>query len=114
VVTSGLNKPMIIATQPRPLVDPVLYETPPATDQQVFNPNQPVPAQLPRPLPPGTKVVMPVITGQQPAKLPVALGVDEVPVPGPIHGTVAGFDLSRVPTVGWVAAAALVFLVLRR
>lgn len=111
VVSSGIEKPFVaLPFQPyplRPVISP--YSPPdPATDptaQAIVNPNQPVPAQPPKPLPPGTKVVMPVPTGLQPAKLPVAPVTKEVPVPGPIQGTVAGFDLGQVPWWGWALVA---------
>lgn len=111
VVSAGIEKPTVaVPFQPyplRPVISP--YEPPdPATDpmaQAIVNPNQAVPAQPPRPLPQGTKVIMPVPTGLQPVKRPVAPMTTEVPVPGPIQGTVAGFDLGQVPWWGWAIVA---------
>lgn len=59
------------------------------------------------PMRPGEKEVMPVPTGQQPTKPPVPPVTPSVQPPGPITGTVAGFDLARVPLWAWLVAAAL-------
>jgi len=67
-----------------------------------------VPGQPLLPGRPGKDQVMPVLTGQQPTKPAVAPPVESVQRPGPITGTVAGFDLSRVPFWAWLAAAAVV------
>ncbi len=56
---------------------------------------------------PGEDQIMPVPTGQQPMKPPVAPAVESVTKPGPIGGTIGGFDLSRIPFWAWLAGAAL-------
>jgi hypothetical protein len=97
-----------------PALPIVPYSPYQAPDLPSYNPSDPVPAQPVKPLPPGTKSIMPVPRGRTPTKPPVPPVVDEVPTPGPIKGMVAGFDLSRIPTAGWVAAAVVLVLLLRR
>lgn len=65
-----------------------------------------IPANPVRPGRPGKDQVMPVPTGQQPTKPAIAPAVQSVEQPGPITGTVAGFDLSRIPFWAWLAGAA--------
>lgn len=96
------------ATQPRIYLDPIRI-LPPILDldygltrdatNKGATPNQP---QLPGR--PGDRQTMPVPTGQQPAKSDIPKAVQ--PVPGPITGNVAGFDLAKVPFWGWLIAAA--------
>lgn len=66
---------------------------------------------VPRPfiLPPrpGEDQVMPVPTGQQPAKPNVAPAVEPVSKPGPVSGTFQGFDLARIPFWAWLVGAAV-------
>lgn len=121
VVSSGIEKPYVaLPFQPYPLRPVISPYAPPETSgdqnaQQIVNPNQPVPAQPTKPLPPGTKVVMPVLTGQQPTKAPVPAGVEEVPTPGgPVRGTIAGFDLATIPWWGWAVVAVVGAKVLLR
>lgn len=67
-----------------------------------------VPDQPDLPGRPGKDQVMPVLTGQQPTKPAIAPAIESVQKPGPITGTVAGFDLARVPFWAWLATAAVV------
>lgn len=60
------------------------------------------------PLRPGELQVMPVLKGQKPAVHPIAPTVEPVEQPGPIKGTIAGFDLQKVPFWAWLAVAAFV------
>lgn len=73
----------------------------PVRDKGAVLPNPVVPGR------PGKDQIMPVLTGQQPTQSPIGTAVESVTKPGPITGTVAGFDLSRIPFWAWIAGAAL-------
>lgn len=66
-----------------------------------LNPNAVLPGR------PGKDQIMPVPTGQQPAKPAIAPAVNPVQQPGPVTGNVAGFDLSRIPFWAWLVGAAV-------
>lgn len=137
IVSSGMERPFV-AMPIRPLIDVVSpYEPPPASDQQVFNPNAPVTAQPDRPSPKvgsvigywtrldfsGKVVEGPVqgpassppnrMTGWQwAAYISAPLNKPAVPagvdeVPTPKLPTVAGFDLNMVPWWGWLVAGVI-------
>jgi len=57
---------------------------------------------------PGEEATMPVVEGQQPAKEEIPPTRESVQRPGPISGTVAGFDLSRVPLWAWLTVAVFI------
>lgn len=92
------------------ILPPVIrYDTPDAGyDELPYRPPKVVPQPLVEPTLPGTKAVMPVPVGQQPAKVPVPAVVASVETPGPITGTVAGYDLARVPLWAWLVGAAVI------
>lgn len=92
------------------ILPPVIrYDTPEVGyDVLPYRPREPVPQNPIEPTLPGTKAVMPVPVGQQPAKVPVPAVVASVETPGPITGSVAGYDLARVPLWAWLVGAAVV------
>lgn len=92
------------------LPPPIRYDDTPEAgyDALPYRPREPVPQYQVEPTLPGTKAVMPVPTGQQPAKVPVPAVVASVESPGPIKGTVAGYDLARVPLWAWLVGAAVI------
>ena len=105
-VSSGFQKPAIVAIPLPPAYSlPELYPAP--NDPTIYSPITPVPSQLPKPLPDGTKVVMPVPKGQQPVRTPTEVTQPQVPVP-----SLASLNLSTVPWWGWAVAVIVLVKIL--
>lgn len=60
-----------------------------------------------RPPRPGEDAITPVPVGQQPTKPPLPVQQPQISPLPPVKGTVAGFDLAKVPFWAWLVAAAV-------
>ncbi len=103
-----LPRPPILINDPFGSSDPLGYGVPASTGD---SPVAPAPSQASRP---GDKATMPVPTAFPITKVPVPPVVTSVQAPGPITGTVAGFDLARVPLWGWLVGAFVAFKLVTR
>lgn len=104
IISAGGIQPPVYRPSIIPTYIPNTYDIP-VTD--AYNPQDPAAPMIIAPAPGGTRANVPVPTVPPPAKPPVTGNPTPTEMPGPISGTVAGFDLTRIPLWAWLAGAAL-------
>lgn len=104
IVSAGGSQPPVYRPAIIPTYIPNAYDIPVV---DTFNPQDPAAPMIIAPAPDGTKsnILPPKV--RPPAKPPVTGNPTPTVMPGPISGTVAGFDLTRIPLWAWLAGAAL-------